>query len=193
MGRPLKFEAEIVLDKAVDTFWRLGYAGTTPQTLVDELGIGKGSLYHSFDSKHNLFTLAMQRYSAERLQQLADVLRDGLLEDEPVLPQLRTSLQTLTGVGQHRRGCFIVNSVAELGQGDDTVTTLAKSLFDRIEDSFAAAVEKGRATGELTGDVEPRAAAQGLLATVIGTSVLAKTGTDMTILVSLLDDALARL
>jgi TetR/AcrR family transcriptional repressor of nem operon len=64
----MQFETGAAVDKAMDLFWRQGYAGTTPQELASELGIGKGSLYNTFESKHALFMRALRRYSERRLE-----------------------------------------------------------------------------------------------------------------------------
>ena len=173
MGRPAKFDTDEAVEQAMNVFWEHGYAGTTPQMLVTELGIGKGSLYHSFESKQNLFTLALQRYNAHRSDAIADVLaRSG-----SVRPKLRKIMLILTGVGGHRRGCLVVNAVGELADPDEQVAQAATDLFDMITAGFIRAIERGRAAGEFGGHDDPGGAARSLLATVIGTSVLAKTNT----------------
>ena len=155
----------------MNVFWEHGYAGTTPQMLVTELGIGKGSLYHSFESKQNLFTLALQRYNAHRSDAIADVLaRSG-----SVRPKLRKIMLILTGVGGHRKGCLVVNAVGELADPGEQVAQAATDLFDMITAEFIRAIKRGRAAGEFGGDDDPGGAARSLLTTVIGTSVLAKT------------------
>lgn len=187
IGRPMKFEAEQVVDKAVEVFWRQGFAATTPQNLVDELGIGKGSLYNTFKSKHHLFELSLRRYSATRVTALAE----GLEGPGPILPRLREAMRTLAGIGDHRFGCLIVNAVAELGSADESVAAVAKELFGQIEDAFRSAIERGQASGEITSRRRPPADSAGaLLAAVIGTSVLAKSGSDPADLRRTLDAAL---
>ena len=186
MGRPMKFEADAVVDKAVEVFWRQGFAATTPQNLVDELGIGKGSLYNTFKSKHHLFELSLRRYSAKRVA----ALTEGLEGPGPVLPKLREAMRTLAGIGDHRFGCLIVNSVAELGSADEGVAAVAKELFGQIEDAFRSALERGQADGEITSRRPAGVSAGSLLAAVIGSSVLAKTGSDPADLNRALDAAL---
>ena len=34
--------------KAMETFWHYGYEGTSIQTLVEKMGINRGSLYDTF-------------------------------------------------------------------------------------------------------------------------------------------------
>lgn len=187
MGRPAKFDADEAVDQAMNVFWEHGYAGTTPQMLVTELGIGKGSLYHSFESKQNLFTLALQRYYANRSAAIADVLaRPGSLR-----PKLRKIMLMLTGVGAHRKGCLVVNAVGELADPDERVAQAATDLFDMITAEFTRAIKRGRENGEFSGNGDPSGAARDLLATVIGTSVLAKTKTSHDRLRHTINEAIA--
>src|SRR4051794_18009122 len=114
MGRPMRFETDTAVDRAMDLFWRQGYAGTTPQELASELGIGKGSLYNTFESKHALFIRALQRYSASRLGYLTNLFS----APGPIAPRLKEAIAVLAGVGEHQRGCVMVNAAAELGPAD---------------------------------------------------------------------------
>ena len=186
MARPMTFDTEETIDRAVEVFWQRGFGATTPQNLVDELGIGKGSLYNTFRSKHHLFQLAMRRYCADRAAQLTKALGGP----GPERLKLRTAMRNLAGVGEHQLGCLIVNSVAELGSSDEAVADVSKEMFDLIQDAFRAAIERGQASGELIPGRDPGDAASALLAVVIGTNVLAKAGRAPSQLIRLLDAAL---
>jgi TetR/AcrR family transcriptional repressor of nem operon len=186
MGRPAKFDPDTAVSMAMDVFWRQGYGATSPQGLADELGIGKGSLYYTFDSKHNLFTLALRAYTAKRTAALAEMLDTP----GPVRPGLRAVIEELTGAGNHRRGCLMVRAIAEVAHGDETVSEVGNALFDRIEEALCATITRGRSTGELTGHQPPADAASSLLATVIGTSVLVKAGGNVERVQRIVDTAL---
>lgn len=170
MGRPRKFPPDVIVDKAADLFWRQGYGGTTPDNLVDELGIGKGSLYRSFESKHNLFVLALHRYSGQRRQRLAEVLGGP----GAVKPRLRAAVESLAGIGEHHRGCLVINSAAERAGEDTAVAQAAEDLFSTIEKMFCDAISRGQLAGEFDRARDPDEMASGLLAALIGVSVLAK-------------------
>ena len=172
MGRPMQFETGAAVDKAMDLFWRQGYAGTTPQELASELGIGKGSLYNTFESKHALFMRALRRYSAKRLEYLTDLFSAA----GPIGPRLKGAMIVLAGIGEHQRGCVMVNAAAELGPADDDVNRIADDLFTQIEAVFRLAIERGQESGEFGVDRVAGTAASQLLASVIGLSVLVKAG-----------------
>ena len=50
------------LTKAMNLFWRQGYAATSIADLVACMGIGRGSLYNEFGNKHDLFVWALRHY-----------------------------------------------------------------------------------------------------------------------------------
>ncbi|NDV09716.1 TetR/AcrR family transcriptional regulator [Rhodococcus sp. IEGM 248] len=156
----------------MDLFWLQGYAATTPQELAIEMGIGKGSLYNTFGSKHALFVRALRRYSEMRLEYLADLFE----APGPLGPRLQVAMVVLAGVGEHRRGCIMVNAAAELGTVDDEVNRIADELFTGIESIFRRAIVHGQKTGEFDGGRPADIAARQLLASVIGLSVLVKSG-----------------
>lgn len=172
MARPRLFEADAAIDKAMDLFWLQGYAATTPQELAGQMGIGKGSLYNTFGSKHDLFLQALRRYTEMRLAYLDDLFA----APGPVRPRLETAMAVLAGVGEHRRGCVMVNAAAELGTVDDEVNRIADELFTRIEGVFRVAIEQGQRSGEFGADRPADISARQLLASVIGLSVLVKSG-----------------
>src|ERR1700739_4780241 len=105
MERPKQCDPEIAADQAMEVFWRKGYAATTPQDLVDALGIGKGSLYNAFGSKHELFELALRRYRDSQGAALLEMLE----EPGPVKDRLRKTLRVLAemDVAEPKRlGCI---------------------------------------------------------------------------------------
>ncbi|MET9249443.1 TetR/AcrR family transcriptional regulator [Nonomuraea sp. NPDC003709] len=173
MGRPKQFDPDVAVGHAMDVFWRKGYAATTPQDLVDALGIGKGSLYNTFGSKHALFEAALSRYRDSQAAALIEMLE----EPGPVKDRLRRALRLLSEMDladPDRRGCMAVNTAAELGQADESAARLVQRMFDRTEDAFRALVEEGRRTGEIAADRDARAVGSLLLNTVVGMRLLAR-------------------
>ncbi|WP_431923575.1 TetR/AcrR family transcriptional regulator [Nonomuraea jabiensis] len=173
MGRPKQFDPDVAVEHAMQVFWRKGYASTTPQDLVDALGIGKGSLYNTFGSKHALFEAALSRYRDSQAAALIEMLD----EPGPVKDRLRRALRSLSEMDladPDRRGCMAVNTAAELGQSDESAAQLVRRMLDRTEDAFSALVEEGRRTGEIAADRDARAAGSLLLNTVVGMRLLAR-------------------
>ncbi|TDC75820.1 TetR/AcrR family transcriptional regulator [Streptomyces hainanensis] len=175
MGRPKQFDPDTAVARAMDVFWRDGYAATTPQALADEMGIAKGSLYHAFGSKRALFVRALRQYGDTHAAELAELLHHQAV---PVRERLRLALETLIRVDfvvTDRRGCFAVNTATQCAGLDDEAAAIVREMFDRTEGAFRHAIEEGQRTGELDPARDPRATASLLLNTVVGMRVLART------------------
>ncbi|MCX4544891.1 TetR/AcrR family transcriptional regulator [Streptomyces sp. NBC_01565] len=173
MGRPKQFDPDAAVEQAMQVFWRKGYAASTPQDLVDALGIGKGSLYNAFGSKHALFELALRRYRDSQALALVELLE----EPGPVKARLRRTLELLAEMDladPDRRGCLAVNTAAELAGTDEVATGLVRRMFDRTEGAFRALIEEGQRSGEIAPGRDPAALGSMLLNTVVGLRLMAR-------------------
>lgn len=192
VARLKQFDPEAAVQQAMQVFWRQGYAMTSPQDLVDELGIGKGSLYNAFNSKHELFERALRRYGQIRVVALKELLeRPG-----PVKPKLREALARLSGTEPtdgRARGCLAVNTAAELAGVDGSATILASRVFDQIETVLHEAIVTGQRTGEIDRRIDPDTTASMLLGVAVGMSVLAKTAPSSPRLTRMAEAALAQI
>jgi TetR/AcrR family transcriptional repressor of nem operon len=174
MGRPKQFDPDAAVATAMDMFWRNGYGATTPAELADALGIGKGSLYNTFESKHALFEQALRRYGDQRVAGLTEVLRGP----GPAKARLGAAIERLA-VPAHarllRRGCLAVNTASELGGEDDAATAIVRNVFERMERVLQSTIEDGQRSGELDPRHDAPELASLLLATIIGMTVIART------------------
>ncbi|MGH3260866.1 MAG: TetR/AcrR family transcriptional regulator, partial [Trebonia sp.] len=147
-GRPRAFDTQQALARARDLFWSRGYAATSVQDLVDELGVQRGSLYAAFGDKHDLYLKAVALHDGENRGHLQAILQDG-----PVLPALRRMLLDPSALTrepdrpQGRRGCLVGNTTAELVPGDDAARALAAAAYDGFIAIVTAAMARAQATG----------------------------------------------
>jgi TetR/AcrR family transcriptional repressor of nem operon len=193
MGRPKQFDPDVALDRAMHTFWAKGYAATTPQDLVDELGIGKGSLYNAFGGKHDLFLSALRRYAEGAARQFAELMaapgpvreRVRRIFDATIDPSL---LPHAAG-----DGCLAVNTAAELASTDEESARIVRDMFAHTERELAAVLAQGRRDGEIAADRDPKALAALMFTTLVGLRVLMKTTTDPASLRPVVDAAIAAL
>jgi len=173
MGRPKQFDPDVAVATAMDLFWRNGYGATTPAELVDALGIGKGSLYNTFENKHALFEQALRRYGDERVANLVETLgRPG-----SVRARLQAALERLAAPERaklRRRGCLAVNTATEFGEADATTMAIVQGVFERMERALQATIEEGQRNGELDAQRDAKAMASLLLTTILGMTVIGK-------------------
>lgn len=174
MARPRNFDADTVIERAMDQFWSHGYANTSPAQLAEATGIGKGSLYNTFGSKRALFDQALQRYGRSGVALAEDYMsRPGSTRD-CLRAYLRAAVD-LDFATPIRRGCLAVNTAAEFGGQDPAITAAIRDIEQRIVAVLAARIEQGRRDGDIDADVDAPAVATLLFTTSIGLRMMAKT------------------
>jgi TetR/AcrR family transcriptional repressor of nem operon len=172
-GRPKKFEREAVLSRARDVFWAKGYDGASLDDLTRAMGIGRASLYNEFGGKHALFIEALDRYRLERLAQITEALESASSARAGIEAVFRGTVKSLWA-DRDRRGCLLVNSIAELAASDREVAVRAAEGFERTATVFRSALERGMRSGELDAHLDVRATAHYLANTLNGLRLLAK-------------------
>ena len=175
MARKKEFDQNVILDRALELFWELGYEHTSIQHLVEHLGIGRGSLYNAFGDKHSLFILALNRYLDKGL---ARIRRD--LESEPPLeaiPYFFDKIVEETIADPQRRGCFYVNMTAEIAARDAEVATILANHRKEVINVFETAVRNAQEAGA-SPDLNPHSAAEFFYNTLLGLRVSAKCAPD---------------
>ncbi|MFH9351437.1 TetR/AcrR family transcriptional regulator [Kitasatospora sp. NPDC017646] len=191
MGRPKSFEPDVVIAQAMETFWTKGYTDTSPADLAEATGVAKGSLYHSFGSKRQLFARALDLYSRMGAEATEESLsRPGTAKD-----RLRAYFVLLVDMdldGPVRRGCLIQNTVTELGGRDEEATRAVHRMGERMVELFAARIERGRRDGDVDRGVDAKEQALYLQAVLAGLRVMSRTY-DRPVLLRIIDTALAGL
>ena len=110
MPRTREFDTETAERAAMELFWEQGYEATSVDDLVARLGIGRGSLYAAFGSKHALYLKALDRYRCEHMSGAFAALDDPSAPLKPTLRRLFDALIDESLGEAPRRGCFMVNA-----------------------------------------------------------------------------------
>jgi len=174
MARPRTFDEERVLRAAADVFRRRGFAGASVEELTAATGLGKGSLYGAFGSKHGLYLAALDRYTESNVGGATQALAESTAG--PV-DELRAYLDGIAAVSSDGSpSCLLTVSATELADQDSSVARRLQEAFDRLSDGLRATVARGQADGTIAPDADPQAAADLLLAVARGIEVLAHAG-----------------
>ncbi len=187
MPRTREFDPEAAVGAAMELFWTKGYEATSVDDLVQRLGIGRGSLYAAFGSKHALYLRALDRYRCEHMAGAFAALDDP---DAPLRPALGRFFDALIadtlGVPPRRgaapgrasrpqegrpQGCFMVNATTERAACDPDVAARVRENLAAMESVLERAVRRGQARAEIPADKDPRALARFLAMAVQGLRV----------------------
>lgn len=175
MARPREFKEEEALDRAVDVFWRKGFADTSIGDLEHALGMGRQSIYNSFGDKRALYLRALQTYydrGSEMLTAIFSGERRGL---DAIYAYFDTVIDHQTR-SDERRGCFMIKSLVDYGTSDTEVANRCKSNEARIVALFNDALTEAVEDQTIPASIDIDATALMLSTQVYGLSVQARSG-----------------
>ena len=171
MGRRKSYDRDVLLGKAMEVFRDHGFAGTSAEMLVEELGVNRFSLYAEFGSKQGFFDVVLQRYDDEVVER-----NFGPLEEPGAgVDEIRALLEFFGGARKSPawgRGCLLCNTAVEFGPEDPSGAGFIQRCFDRVSSSFLSALENARNNGELCNSVIPEKEAGFFTASVLGMFVM---------------------
>ena len=185
-GRPRSFDTVQVLDGALELFWLRGYRETSTRDLEAHLGISQSSLYNAFGSKQQLLDSALERYERRISDELLVPLEnaaDGIEAIDRFFAGLGTWIST-----EGRRGCMILNLMAETSDANDHIASRTRSYRRRLRAAFHSTLERERNARPDAIDDQ----VQVLVTAVLGINIAARGGARPTELRSSID-ALRRL
>ena len=153
-GRPKDFDEVTVLDKAIDLFWKKGYEATNLEELLRAMGMGKGSMYHNFGNKREVFKFALNRFN----QNFIASLETDISASKDPMGFIRDFFRGIPrqSVDQHKKGCFLGNTVAELACIDPGLEKIAIEHLERIEQIFYKVIKEGQQSGKIKSKTDAR-------------------------------------
>jgi AcrR family transcriptional regulator len=176
IGRPRAFDPEEALEKALQVFWRRGYAGASLSELTAAMGITRPSLYAAFGNKEELFHKALDLY----LEGPANGSREALQETtaRAVVEHLLNRLVALLSDPHHPAGCLLVKGGLSSGKADDSIRDemIKRRLAGEI--ALRERFERARAEGDLPANCDPTGLAFYVTTITQGMTVQAVNGTD---------------
>ncbi len=176
-----QFNVDTALDRAMNAFWSTGYEATSTQTLLDQMGINRGSLYDTFGNKRDLFIKALGRYEETYQRPTLAAAAKGRTPREAISAFFRQLVDCAAG-DKGRDGCLIVNTALELAAHDDEIAKIVAGSMGALKEFFQTNIQAGQAEGEIPAELNAREVADGLLGLLIGIRVLARSMPDKTIL-----------
>jgi TetR/AcrR family transcriptional regulator, transcriptional repressor for nem operon len=160
-GRPKDFDDGLVLDKAIDIFWRQGYEATSLEQLLDTMGIGKGSMYHNFGNKREVFRLALHRF----IENVSNGLSAEISKSKDPIKFIKDFFMGIPkqSFNDHKKGCFLGNTVAELACIDSGLEKLAVQHLQKMEGIFYIHIKDAQQNGKLKSKEDAKLLARHLI------------------------------
>jgi TetR/AcrR family transcriptional repressor of nem operon len=177
MARPKEFDRTLVLEKAMETFWEHGYAGTSMQALLTAMGLNRGSLYATFGDKRSLFLEAVAHYDAQVVNAAIAKLEAPNAGKAAIINHFHTMLDCLDNP-RTPWGCLMTNMAVEQCNQDAKTRQQIQASLQRVERAFAQALRTAQVQGEIAADADIPALASGLICMGQGLRVMMKVKRD---------------
>jgi len=174
-GRPLSFDRDVALEKAMHVFWERGYEAASISDLTAAMGITPPSLYTAFGDKEKLFFEAIERYALG-----PGGIGRRALDEEPtahaaIKRWLEDAADELTQPC-HPAGCMMVMATTNCSVAAERVqASLAKRRAEG-ETRVYQRIQQGIDSGELPSSTDALALANFYVTVYQGMSMQAKDG-----------------
>ena len=152
MARTRRFDEQLLLDCAQEAFWVNGYDRTSIEDVSVASGVGNGSIYAAYGSKLTLFLAVFSRYCAARVELVDGVVSAHSGDFESTVANYLDEIVADCTSHDDRRGCLMLNSLAELGSRFPEVVTVGVRTIGEMETVIGARVAEKVATGEISLD-----------------------------------------
>ncbi|WP_120218410.1 TetR/AcrR family transcriptional regulator [Sphingopyxis sp. EG6] len=176
-GRPRKFDQAAALERAMYAFWQGGYQATSYDDLERVTGLRRQSLIYAFGDKREMFDKVVDHYVKARIEALVNTLET---HDHTALERLRLAFdQWIADADEKdRRGCLVVNSIAEIGARDPKLAGRLEAAVERLREGFKRCLSAGQDDGTVRSDVDPGAMAALMVAAGDGSMLHSRVATD---------------
>jgi TetR/AcrR family transcriptional regulator, transcriptional repressor for nem operon len=160
-GRPKIFDEQEALNDATILFWEKGYNATSTDELIRAMGLQRGSFYHTFGSKKDLFINAFMQYERTSF----DELRRQLSASKKPMDVIKSIFYTLANCSleEHNKGCFAGNTITALSNIDAELTEIANNHLKNMENIFFEQIKASQISGELTTKTDARLLSMSLI------------------------------
>ena len=142
------FDEKLILEKAMELFWKKGFHATSIRDLVNYLGISRSSIYDTYGGKNELFHKAFQLYRTTNITGFSNFLNQQKNVKEGLRNLFEMAIEQSIS-DMDKKGCFVVNTTTELVPGDIEIQKILKENENTFVNIFYEFLLKGEQSGEI--------------------------------------------
>lgn len=139
VGRSRTFDVESFVDVAAELFWTDGYRNTSLVEIASATGVSNGSIYAAYGSKRALYLEALRRYCSRRTELVRNAVAAHASPVETVAALLTAIIEDCVAQPR-RRGCFLLNTIAEFDPSDEEIQSICRDANAEMEHDIADAL-----------------------------------------------------
>jgi len=151
VGRLKTYNEEEVINLALSCFWDNGYQNTSIRLLEKKMGINQFSIYSSFKSKSNLYTIVLKRYInrlKENYLKSFDKADCNISDIEEFLIKFGKDMIT------HKipQSCLMVRSILNYNNFDNNIKSTIDDFISMMEGLYKKALKNSIQQGIISAD-----------------------------------------
>ena len=173
-GRPRAYQPEVALARALDVFWKDGFAATSLDDLSAATGMNRPSLYGAFGDKREIYKKSYESYRDRARMRMGEVFAADLPLRPMLLRIYGIALDIYLSGEDGPRGCFTVMTATSEAVFDPDIRALAVSGLVEMDRFFAHLFKIAQQRGELTATADPQVLASLASATIHSIAIRAR-------------------
>lgn len=174
LGRPLSFDRDVALEKAMRVFWAHGYEATSLADLTAAMGITPPSLYAAYGDKKRLFLEAVDLYCAQPMS-AEQIIAQAATAADAARQMLEGSAVHFTGPDTPP-GCLLATGAISCSAAAADVQTTLANIRKQTERHLHAKITADITSGVIPVDTDADLLASYVMAVIQGMSTLARDG-----------------
>lgn len=176
MARPVEFEYDEVLNRAMEQFWREGFEASSVQKLLDATDINRGTLYNSFGDKETFFNKCLERYNNQLQNDIDETLGNAAIKPKEAIAAWFDKVVISAPAKQRQLGCLLVNSVCESINWNKDIQKNLRASLNNIRKALLTRTKELDKGKKLNKGLKPELAADILMNAHNGLRVDARNG-----------------
>lgn len=187
-----RFNEHEMIERAMERFWRHGWAATTMADLATATGVQRGSLYNAYSGKAPILLLALDAYAAR----WRAGIEAALTEREPKAAMAAFLAVHISRMADQANppGCLATSVAMEALDAEPSIAERIDAQFTRTEGVLETYLAEAQSEGRLDEGRDPRALARFFVAVSRGMAVMHKAhGGEMEVVREIASEALAAL
>lgn len=161
MARPVEYNLEDVLNKAMDIFWEKGYNNVSMAQLVEFTGLNRRTMYTLFKDKEGIFKDALDQYYTKRSIQKIKILKNNSGKKG-----IELFFDSFSDFNKNFKGCLFSNTIREKDSINENTYNIPKEYFDNICSQLEKNLTQAKKDGDYSGD--PKIMAKTLITFIHG-------------------------
>ncbi|MFZ6643350.1 TetR/AcrR family transcriptional regulator [Undibacterium sp. TC4M20W] len=173
-GRPLSFDRDIALQKAMMLFWQHGYEATSLNDLTTALEVTPSSIYSAFGDKKGLFLNAVALYLSGPVTS-GTIINEAATAHEAALGLLNAAAIGFTGKDTPA-GCLLASSAISCSVAADDVKVELAKIRHGIETQLREKITSSIKSKQMPAETDAEGLAALTMSIIQGMSTLARDG-----------------